>query len=311
MTQFYNNLHSLDAFDGGFLKAKKHISMEIVGEPSMIYFHVTCPFELESITEKFISSNYPGATVEPLYDYRYFHENTDQEYISLDLKKDDMYPITKLDDHKTDPINTILNSLSKLNENETAFLQILVRPKKHKWNEDMHKKVERMYENKTEGINYSLWDFISGNLAKSEEPEKNKELTPQQQENLKAIEEKLALPCFETNIRLVTSTPTTPRSKSVLRDLAGSFGHYNTVDQNKFELIQTSKISFLSRRIRKLNQALFRIWDSKEVSVLSGDELSQIFHFPDSRYNKSNLIKWQGYKTFPAPAGMPDEGVLL
>ncbi|MEI7477614.1 MAG: hypothetical protein WCJ81_03720 [bacterium] len=40
-------------------------------------------------------------------------------------------------------------------------------------------------------------------------------------------------------------------------------------------------------------------------------EITSLYHFPHSRFNKSPRIKWQMYKIVPAPDNIPTEGVLL
>lgn len=307
MDQLYQNIHHMDEFKAKKLRPRKHISMEIVGEEKAIYFHVTCHFSMESSLEKLISSTYPGAHVEPLYDYRYFHDDAHQEYLNLQLKKPSYYPLKKLENQEADPENSVINAFSKLNENETAFMQILVRPQDHKWNDQSHKNAQTLYKGKKKG--FTLWDFVKGNLANNDKAEEREELTPQQQDNVKEIEQKIGQPCFATNIRLVASSPNTVRVKTILRDIASALGHFNTIELNSFSAKKPSKV--IQTRRKKLNKTLFRMWIPSETAILSVEELAQLYHFPDSRFNKSNLISFQQSKVFPPPENLPNNGILL
>lgn len=45
--------------------------------------------------------------------------------------------------------------------------------------------------------------------------------------------------------------------------------------------------------------------------IFNTEEISSLFHFPHTKYNKTPEIKWQNFKIVKAPADIPREGVLL
>jgi hypothetical protein len=45
----------------------------------------------------------------------------------------------------------------------------------------------------------------------------------------------------------------------------------------------------------------------KDLMIFSPKELSSIFHFPNVKFNKSTVIKWQEFKIAPAPSELPDD----
>jgi hypothetical protein len=150
--------------------------------------------------------------------------------------------------------------------------------------------------------------------TKTEEKEK-KNITQKEQENLKAMEEKIAQPCFKSNIRIMSNAPTKARADAIIRDLSASFGAYNTVDKNM--LRKKKETSFFRKYIwktpitKEINKTLYRLYDDKEETILSCEEVAQLWHVPDSRYNRNPLIEWSTSKVFPAPVNIPTQGILL
>ncbi len=47
------------------------------------------------------------------------------------------------------------------------------------------------------------------------------------------------------------------------------------------------------------------------MNILTPEELAGVFHFPNSRYNFTPVIKWLKYKVLPAPPDTPESGVYL
>jgi hypothetical protein len=51
----------------------------------------------------------------------------------------------------------------------------------------------------------------------------------------------------------------------------------------------------------------FDFFYNTKPMILSSKELVSIFHFPNIKYNKSTVIKWQEFKIAPAPSELPNE----
>ena len=45
--------------------------------------------------------------------------------------------------------------------------------------------------------------------------------------------------------------------------------------------------------------------------ILCSEEVASVFHFPNIKYNRSPVIKWQEFKIAPAPNNLPREGLFL
>ena len=129
------------------------------------------------------------------------------------------------------------------------------------------------------------------------------------------MEEKIAQPCFKSNIRIVSSAPNKIRADAIVRDLTASFGAYNTVDKNMLKKAKESsffrKFLWKTPVAKQMNKTLYRIYDNREETILSCEEVAQLWHVPDSRYNRNPLIEWLPTKVFPAPVNIPHEGILL
>jgi len=51
----------------------------------------------------------------------------------------------------------------------------------------------------------------------------------------------------------------------------------------------------------------------QNISILSADEVSTLYHLPDINYNKAPIISWLGYKKLPVPHNLkvPTDPTIL
>ena len=75
---------------------------------------------------------------------------------------------------------------------------------------------------------------------------------------------------------------------------------YNAITKNKKKPETTVIHDFIFRYFKPV------ISQSKRM-ILNVEEISSIFHFPHSKYNKTPEIKWQTYKLVKAPVGLAQE----
>lgn len=62
----------------------------------------------------------------------------------MHLKKGYVYPIKTYDKLESDPINNITNALSKLEYDESAVIQVLLRPTSNGWQKKASKKASKL-----------------------------------------------------------------------------------------------------------------------------------------------------------------------
>lgn len=95
MDQFFSALYSIKK--GGWqqkmLATQPTISFELVAKQEDIRFFVWTPKEYQDLIEKQINGAYPDAEITEVPEYNIFPENAKVAYSSLQLKKENYFPI--------------------------------------------------------------------------------------------------------------------------------------------------------------------------------------------------------------------------
>ncbi len=323
MTQFFEALHSLYTKEWyKVFTAQDFLSFEYVVLDGEVNFFIVCPRKLQNLVEKQLTSFFPEVFVEQVEDYNIFTSKSKVDALYIVPKKSHWFPIKSYNNMNIDPLNNIINSLSKIGEDEGAAIQIMIRPKKDGWQKRGRKEANKIFQNK-KATGFKWYNPISwfstffeiifrGEISSSDQAETAEKTTPITDEEVKAIEEKNSKSGFSTIIRLVSSASSKEQAKANLISMRGAFTQFNTTNMNSLDYSRWHNnrvliTNFIFRNFsRSLNQRLRR-----KPIIFSSEELATIFHIPNIRFNKQNCIAWQNYKIAPAPSTIPTEGLLL
>lgn len=324
MSQFYDSLHSI--YDSDFVakfKGQPFLSVEYAVIDKLIHFYVVCPPEFVSSIEKKLTGFFSDVYIEEVPDYNIFNEDSVVGGKYIYTGKPSMYPIKSYTYLNSDPINNIVNSLSKLEENEGAAIQVMLRPMKDGWQKKGRKKAQENLNDSKNGFsvfNPLTWVstifeiMVRGADQAVKDPTQSSERKTQvYEEQIKAMEEKNVKSGYETIIRIVVASNTKSKVNDHISSIVGAFSQYGYPDANSFKYLKmyysASKLvrDFI---LRSFNRP-FVLWARRKKMILSSDEVASIFHMPNIKYNRSPNISWQNYKIAPPPDNLPKEGVLL
>lgn len=296
-----------------------HFSFEIVAGQKTILFYVVTPREMGRYIEQQIHAYYPEAVMEEMEDYNIFTANGETAAGYLKTKREFIFPLKTYNKMETDPIDSIINVMSKLNFEEGLAIQYVVRSAKGVWHKRATEVARKARELnslrlalKYRGIN----KFFSGlgrlfNAAKPptgglKERELKRQLTAMEEEELKSIEEKNAKAGLDANLRIIVSAKDKGAANAHLNNIASAFSQYNHYEYgNKF-------INQIIRRREKkiINDFIYRRFDEKRSILLNAEELTGLFHFPLKTAQTPNIL-WLLAKHAPAPTNIPEEGIIL
>ncbi len=270
---------------GGMLSAFKpqpHLSFEIVAVHESIRFFISCHKSLQDLIEKQIHGAYPDAEIKEAPEYNIFSENSQTAYAKLKLKNADYFPIKTFRDLPTDPLSALTSALAKMQPDEGAAVQMMISPSSNKWKEAGKAWVKKEKDPGTE---------------KSPKP-------PPDAKQLEAVEGKITRAGFDTVIRIVTSSTSEEGAKAHLTNIKAAFeqfsGPYNNLTGAKIPSEKGFLTDFIYRYLPKYSKG----------SVMSADELSSIFHFPNKSI-ETPYITWLSSKRAPAPEKIPTSGLYL
>jgi hypothetical protein len=242
-------------------------SLEIVSFGGEVHFYIRFHRKYKDIVEAAFFSYYPDVEVIEVDDYvDRFPANIREMYShgydlwggEMLLEKPEAYPIRTYpefeapeEEKQYDPIATFLEVLGKLKKEEMVGIQILIAPRDDaSWRDKWAPLVEKLRQSKSEKPQVSVSSktaFPGGPLPafevvkkeSSEEPGFFKSFmrTPGETDVLKAVENNLSKPAFDTLIRFVYFSPqplfydSFPR-----RGLRAAFNQYGALDINSFKI---------------------------------------------------------------------------
>ena len=299
-----------------------HISLEIANpfDSESISFYLAVPRKFSATAEKQIYGFFPKAVVKKVpKDFNIFTPQGASAGKYLTLKRQSFLPLKTYKNLETDPLNNIANALSKLEKMRAgAALQLVIRPIAPKWRRRGVLVARRMKQGESFGkansngfarflseIVKTRSDSQPKDLNQFQTPKEDlRQLTPAEEELLKAIEEKTLRPAFEVNIRLMASADTKEEANDILGHLIESFEQFKTMDMNEFI---TKKPFSLKELVFNFS---FRNFVARYKSILNTEELASIFHFPiaSTQTPKLNVVK---AKVAVVPPDLPTEGLLI
>lgn len=344
MDQLFRGLHEIRELNLSnkimvFLFERATISFEIHAKHKEITFVCSVLPFYKDILEKQITSFYPNASID------YIKERPSLKIVKPDgtkiktmikgyylyLTKSNWYPLKTYKTIENDPLNDMTNVLSQLQENEKAIVQIMVRPRGPSWQKEAKDFATALFKNKkpeNSGVMRKIlgmfsWFFTALTFG-YEQAEKNNpppgansgdsyvRMLQTEEEVAKRMGEKANQVGFDAVIRIMASSDAgEDRCDEVLNGLMVAFNVTKDAGSNWFEARRLIPIDFINTPIMYSSMHERDFSFGEKSSILSPEELASVFHFPNSRYNYTPLIKWLTYKVLPAPTDMGNEGILL
>jgi len=326
MEQLLMSLSSIKDHNGFIKKlifGSPCISFEIAksAKSEEIIFYIALPKRFRESIEKQIHSFFPNALLEKTKDYNIFSPGSITHASTIKLKNKFTLPVRTYENMEVDPLNAITNALSRLEtEKEGAAIQLVMRPAGAKWRSQGRRIAQEMQQGKRysdasrstlakagAGLGKSLVDTMSSTKKETNpnliDDKKPVQLTPEEQELVKSIENKASKTGYEVNVRLVASSMSEERSQDILAHLENAFSQYENGDINCFKISGRSK-----KRDKSIAyNYIFRNFIPEEAMTLNNEEIASIFHLPIST-TETPKIKWLKADAAPPPVDIPADG---
>jgi hypothetical protein len=308
------------------ISGQDHISLEVISKGGLVFFYIGTPSIYKESIEKNILAQYPDAIVEEDKDRGYsIFKDTKGEIAAgnLRLLKKFFFPVKTYRYLEYDPLNGIVNALSKLGENCNVGIQILIRPTDNMWRFAIDKTAKNIQSGKSAsyyqmnskqrtGENFFkfLGDVGKAAAGKSlEEDEKEKlsqnqlRLNPIQEQQLKLLAEKGSKTGFDTQVRILSVAPTKEQAVEKMKIVYSAFAQFFAPDHNGFKLKKAKK------QRETVANYIYRIYGREPRMLLNTEELASIYHLPN-RYMDAPNIAWVYSKKESPPPQLPAEGVI-
>ncbi len=291
------------------------LSLEYIAVGGEILFYIACPKQYKKLIEKQINGFYTDAIIEETEKPKVLSGQKHAEWTYLFTSKDFFYPFKTYQNLEADPINNLLNAFSKLEENETWALQIMIKPIDDDWQCKSAAASRDIMQGKTTGFSLNpfkilvwvFWAFFN-NSDDDKSPSSNDNTSALSQDRAKRVDEKWDKTWYEVIIRVLVAGENKHSIHSELVNIVSSFTQFSSPDGNKFT---RSTRHNTKRFIKNFTCRYYKKSFFSKKMILNTEELASIFHFPHVKYNKSEEIKWQNFKIVKAPANIPKEWILL
>lgn len=287
-----------------------HLAFEIVAHSGQIHFYIAVPRAHQQLVELQIQAQYPQAQIEEVEDYNLFTPQSHIRGTMLKLSKQFFFPIRSYKRLDSDPLNALTNVLSKVQPGEGAAIQVLIRPKPQGWQRRGREIAHKMQEGDKIGQAISGTGLSVTSVFKTGQSQERQyrgvpNITPMEQELIRGLEEKAGKPGFDTNIRIVTSSPLEANAKVHLENIVNAFSQFQAPESgNQF------KRGHIAVGGALVYDFIYRHFDNAHAMILNSEEVNSIYHFPLAQTETPN-IQWLNAKKGSAPVQMPTDGVVL
>lgn len=297
---------------------QRHFGFEIVASQGIVNFYAAVPIALIDVVKQAVISAYPSARLEEVAEHNIF--NPVGKIVGtvggeMSLKSNFAYPIATYQDLKRDAMQSLLNALSTLDKEDGAGIQLLMRPANPGWRKTastLASKKRKGKEGKSgtaavgHGFRQFFTAFVKPPEGSKDNPEKPKELSNLEQQELDAIDDKTRYPGYEVLIRVVASSNVSQRAQAILQNINATFSLFDAPGKNGFKYTPAKDVeNFVTSYIMRFFP------QKKNKTILNSVELATLFHFPDQQNTPTSQLERQASKQVDGPRNMPEEGLLL
>jgi len=330
---------------GGFKKwlfGSPSFSLEIISMDQEVRFTIGCNQEYAPVIERQLTSMYSKANIVRVKPDNFFKPNTVGYAQELQLNRRFELPFRTFNQMTDDPLNTITNALGGINKDESAGIQLILTPLDDEWQKQPREIASKINQGQNPEDflfpkGFSYWGLVKdifkgiGKVAaafikKKEDEDKPFEkekkdrrfmdvsgkfegiqLTEQQREVVKKLEEKASKPGFTFSLRVVAAANSEGRAKQIVDSILPAFQIYDIRPFNWFKKnateVSESIYNFLTRSPSFEKFSL----DKTTTNIINTEEACSIWHVPNYLVTTPN-IKWLLARKPPIPLEVPGPG---
>lgn len=338
MEQFYRSIYEIRELSlrnqiRRWLYSHHFVTFEIVAQNKIVNMYVVVLDEYRDLIEKQITSYYPDADIQYVKPYEMHKKGYKPvAYYAYEANKF-WFPIKTYKTIENDPLNSMTNVLSKLSDDETGIIQFAIKPKSDSWRKTAEEEGTSLFKNQKKESFMSkipligfIWTIFGGivfgydrikddmngtNAPGAKSGDSYVRMLQTKEERAKHVGEKAQQEGFDTVIRLFAEGKTRLRSEELMNDIFVAINLFKDPEMNYFQTRRIIPVHIWNTPwlMHNMKHRIFNF--GEKVSTMVPEELASFFHFPNSRYNYTPIIKWLQFKVLPAPIDLPTTGVLL
>lgn len=295
---------------------------EIVCRNKQVYFYVVTQDRYKNLISKKITSYYVDADIEEVKAPEISPKNKHMRIFNLFYARSFYLPIKTYKILEQDAINDFTNIFSEMKTDESAVVQFVLDPRSRGWSKKATKIATRRFKGQGGGDNvfsrfFSALFFGAGGGSRTYTPGVSEgdsyvRMLQSDEEIWKNVGLKARQPGFNVTIRILAIAKTHKRMRELMNSLLVSFNIFLDQGMNWFQAKRVVPIDSINNRIMYFNfKHRLNNYFGEKKSIMVPEEIASIYHFPNSVYNKTPVIKYLSFKSIPAPGVLPNQGLLL
>jgi hypothetical protein len=274
---------------------RERISFEIAVINKRIGFYVWVPDYLKVFVEEQIYAQYPTVQISEVPDYTLSNDETFETTLLTELKLHgpEVLPIKTFQSFEVDPLASITATLAKFEEDEEAWIQLLVKPAAANWHKQSEKYIAKVHG----GSKSSMTGLMSALWTPPETKTETAKPAEYEQVRAKGAEEKSQKLAFETSVRIAyRGNVPTPQARLRMQSIIASYKQFNTTYLNGFE---QRKIALDPRMLAQYRTRTF----NKRGFIFNIEEVATLYHLPHTTV-ETPYILWASSQTAEPPANL-------
>jgi hypothetical protein len=294
----------------------ERFSLEIVSMEQEVRFWMVCSNKMSAVIARQIIAVYPKANITMVKNTNFFKPGTVGYGVELDLAQRFELPFKTYRNLDQEPLNTLTNALTGLTKEESATIQLVLTPITSDWQKSPRILASEIQQGKapneilnppsgfkkfTKEVKKTLKSNSKDDQKADDLSGKDKtiQLTPQQQEIIKKLEEKASRPGFKFALRVVAAAADESRAKSIVDGIVPAFQIF---DNRPFNYIKKQKKPVKNVIIDYSYRAL-----NSTNNIINTEEINSLWHLPNY-LTQTSAIKWLMSRKPPIPLILPGSG---
>ncbi len=279
--------------------------------------------EYQRAVEANISAQYPDSVIETIEDFSMLWKKKFLDIIPLHPIKNPTFPIRTFKQLEDDPINNILDTISKMDWEDEVTILTTLRPDAKNFNKNakaMSDKLYRraiQYDQKFEWmsllkpidflINWASDDMIKKMNRSSEMWDSYTRMTKAEEEAINTMADEAWKPAFTSSMFIISSSDKKENNDENIQSLISAYTIYkdeynNGLDQPE---ILADIFGWFFKPMWKFSAIFSLVGFFAKKNIFTVNEISSLFHFPLAVFNRSSAIVWAEYKMAEPPKTLP------
>ena len=288
-----------------------------------LYFIVWTYPEYQKSLEANISAQYADSVIETIDNFNILGSKKFTDIMPLYPIKNPVFPIRTFKQLEDDPINNILDTISKMSWEDEVTILTTLRPNAKNFNKQaklMSDKLYRRairYDQKFELrnllkpidflINWASSDMIKKMKNNSESWDSYTRMTKAEEEAINTMADEAWKPAFTSSMFMISSSDEKSRNSTNIQSLVSAYTVYkdeynNGLDQPQ---VQADIFWWFFKPVWKISAIFSLVGFFTRTNIFTVNELASLFHFPMAVFNRTSAIVWAEYKMAEPPKTLP------